>query len=164
MVYCSAGHTGQVEGATRNPRQDCSERFDRVFGAGRVAGLEVRAGKICRYAPTLVPGLLQTADCARAAIRVNDPLLAAEEVEERVADRRVTGPEREKAPLCLRGGPGRRRGGVRLTRRGPACLPRLPRLPRLLRLLRLLRRGVQAVRGVADGHGRCRARARLGAC
>lgn len=107
LVFCSTGYIGQIEIATRNPQAELSERLDKVFETGghfarvyalvahnqhafhfaRVAELEAQAEKIYQYAPTLVPGLLQTADYARAVIRVCNPFMSAEEVEEIVSAR-----------------------------------------------------------------------------
>jgi transcriptional regulator with XRE-family HTH domain len=47
-------------------------------------GLEAEAAEIKTYQPQLVPGLLQTADYARAVIRVEHPDATDEEVERRV--------------------------------------------------------------------------------
>ncbi|GAA2105668.1 helix-turn-helix transcriptional regulator [Kitasatospora saccharophila] len=107
LVYCSGGYIGQIEVAARNPQAELSERFDKVFETGdhfariyllaahrqhaahftRVAELEAQAEQIFEYAPTLVPGLLQTADYARAVIRASNPFIEAEEVEEKVSAR-----------------------------------------------------------------------------
>src|SRR5260370_10122693 len=48
-------------------------------------GLEAEAATIRTYEPELVPGLLQTADYARAVIRAGRPRDTMEEIERRVA-------------------------------------------------------------------------------
>ncbi|WP_051731725.1 helix-turn-helix domain-containing protein [Kitasatospora phosalacinea] len=107
MVYCSAGYIGQFEGATRNPQKEFSDRFDKVFESdghfariyslvagnrhapyfGQVAELEAQAKTIALYAPTLVPGLLQTPDYARAVIRTGQPFSSPAEKEEKLRAR-----------------------------------------------------------------------------
>ncbi|MFC3257988.1 DUF5753 domain-containing protein, partial [Streptomyces xanthochromogenes] len=49
--------------------------------------LEALATQICEFAPTVVPGLLQTAPYARAVTIATNPLAADEYVEEKVAAR-----------------------------------------------------------------------------
>ncbi|MFB7943693.1 Scr1 family TA system antitoxin-like transcriptional regulator [Kitasatospora phosalacinea] len=107
LVFCSGGYIGQIEVAVRKPQADLSERLDKALDTGghfarlypmvartrhaayfaRVAELEAQAVTISQYAPTLVPGLLQTADYARAVIRASDPFFSSGEVDDKVAAR-----------------------------------------------------------------------------
>ncbi|MQY13046.1 hypothetical protein SRB5_31860 [Streptomyces sp. RB5] len=107
LVFCSGTYIGQIEAATRNPQLDLAERIDAVLNTGgylarlcpmvtrsrhadyfaAAAELEPMAVTISEYAPTLVPGLLQTEEYARAVIRAADPLALPEQVAERVAAR-----------------------------------------------------------------------------
>jgi hypothetical protein len=48
-------------------------------------GLEQACSVIRTYEPQLVPGLLQTEECARTVIRLGHPNVSAEEIERRVA-------------------------------------------------------------------------------
>jgi hypothetical protein len=48
-------------------------------------GLEQASSIIRTYEPQLVPGLLQTEECARATIRMSHPTVSGEEIERRVA-------------------------------------------------------------------------------
>ncbi|MFJ3088937.1 DUF5753 domain-containing protein [Streptomyces sp. NPDC086838] len=56
---------------------------------GRLLALEETADHIHGWHPTLMPGMLQTADYARAAITASAPALAPETVEERATARTV---------------------------------------------------------------------------
>lgn len=55
----------------------------------RLLAVEDAADTITGWHPTLMPGMLQTADYARAAIAASAPALAAEDVDQRAADRTV---------------------------------------------------------------------------
>ncbi|MGW4813953.1 helix-turn-helix domain-containing protein [Kitasatospora cineracea] len=107
LVFCSGAYLGQIEVAVRKPQADLSGRLDAALGTGghftrlypmvartrhaahfaRAAELEAQAETISQYAPTLVPGLLQTADYARAVIRTGQPFSSAAEVDDKVAAR-----------------------------------------------------------------------------
>jgi transcriptional regulator with XRE-family HTH domain len=67
-------------------------------------GLEEAASQLAWYEPELVPGLLQTADYARAVIEADKPHVDAEEIGRRVALRieRQALIRRPTAPLALR--------------------------------------------------------------
>lgn len=85
-VFCSGAYIGQLEAAVRRPQSGLSERFDALFGSGElltrlcalankskhadyfaeVADLEALAMAIQEYAPTWLPGLLQTEEYAKA--------------------------------------------------------------------------------------------------
>ena len=106
-VFCSGSYIGQIEMATRKPQPDLAERIDAVLGTGglftrmcamvntkrlaeyfaEVAELEATAVTIGEYAPTLVPGLLQTKGYARAVFRAAQPFSSAEEIDDQVATR-----------------------------------------------------------------------------
>jgi hypothetical protein len=58
------------------------ERYAEYFA--HVAELERLATEICEYGPTVVPGLLQTAEYARAIYLASNPLAADESIEEMV--------------------------------------------------------------------------------
>jgi hypothetical protein len=60
-------------------------RYAEYFAA--VAELEALASTICDFAPTLVPGLLQTTAYARAVILATNPFATDDYVEEKVAAR-----------------------------------------------------------------------------
>ncbi|MFD4141382.1 Scr1 family TA system antitoxin-like transcriptional regulator [Streptomyces sp. NPDC058572] len=108
QVFVSGGYIGQFEQAIRKPQLDVAQRIDdslqtdgffermcrklidkspyaEYFRA--VAELEVLATKICEFAPTVVPGLLQTAEYARAVTIAANPFATEEYVEEKVAAR-----------------------------------------------------------------------------
>jgi hypothetical protein len=107
LVYCSGAYISQIEAATRKPQFDLAERVDAVLKTGgylarlcpmvtksrhaeyfaAAAELEATAQSICEYAPTLVPGLLQTEEYARAVVWAASPLAAGKDVDERTAAR-----------------------------------------------------------------------------
>ncbi|MFC3576788.1 helix-turn-helix transcriptional regulator [Streptomyces yaanensis] len=107
-VFVSGGYIGQFEQAIRKPQLDVAQRIDDVLQTegffertwrkliddtryadyfAEVVELERTATKICEFAPTLVPGLLQTAAYARAVTVANNPFATDEYVEETVAAR-----------------------------------------------------------------------------
>ncbi|MDT0441949.1 helix-turn-helix domain-containing protein [Streptomyces johnsoniae] len=107
-VFTGAGYLAQIERAERKLQPDLAQLLDREFGtdsffkdlataikkASRLAEyfadtaeLEQIATAILEYAPTLIPGLLQTEAYARALMEAADPLRPPEKVEEMVAAR-----------------------------------------------------------------------------
>ncbi|MFC4609801.1 helix-turn-helix domain-containing protein [Streptomyces maoxianensis] len=107
-VFVSGGYVGQFEQAIRKPQLDVAQRIDETLQTGGffermcrklikeqryadyfapVAELERLATKICEFAPTVVPGLLQTAAYARAVTIAANPFAADEYVEETVSAR-----------------------------------------------------------------------------
>ncbi|MCJ1681176.1 helix-turn-helix transcriptional regulator [Streptomyces sp. APSN-46.1] len=106
LIFTSGAYVGQMECGTRRLRPEIAEAIDRVLGTGdyftrlarafkskhveyfaEAAELERLATAIFDYGPTLVPGLLQTADYARAVIRATSPTALAEHVDTLVAAR-----------------------------------------------------------------------------
>jgi len=108
-VFVSGGYIGQFEQAIRKPQLDVAQRIDDLLQTGgffertwrkliddtryadyfaAVVELERTATKIAEFAPTLVPGLLQTAAYARAVMVAGNPFVTDEYVEEKVAARR----------------------------------------------------------------------------
>ncbi|WP_030814779.1 helix-turn-helix domain-containing protein [Streptomyces sp. NRRL F-2799] len=104
-VFVSGGYIGQFEQAIRKPQLDVAQRIDQVLRTdgfferlwrklikeqqfaeyfAHAAELERLATSICEWAPTVVPGLLQTPDYARAIYRAANPLAADEWIEEMV--------------------------------------------------------------------------------
>jgi len=107
-VFVSGGYIGQFEQAIRKPQLDVAQRIDDVLQTegffertwrkliddtryadyfAEVVELERTATKICEFAPTLVPGLLQTAAYARAVTLATNPFATDEYVEEKVSAR-----------------------------------------------------------------------------
>ncbi|PJM99639.1 transcriptional regulator [Streptomyces sp. CB01201] len=107
-VFVSGGYIGQFEQAIRKPQLDVAQRIDHILQTdgffermwrklikdspyadyfAAAAELEALATQICEFAPTVVPGLLQTAPYARAVTIATNPLAADEYVEEKVAAR-----------------------------------------------------------------------------
>ncbi|MFF7139671.1 MULTISPECIES: helix-turn-helix domain-containing protein [Streptomyces] len=107
-VFVSGGYIGQFEQAIRKPQLDVAQRIDEVLGTSgffertwrkliddtryadyfaAVVELERTATKICEFAPTLVPGLLQTAQYASAVTLANNPFATDEYVEDTVTAR-----------------------------------------------------------------------------
>jgi transcriptional regulator with XRE-family HTH domain len=107
-VFVSGGYIGQFEQAIRKPQLDVAQRIDGVLQTegfferlwrkliderryadyfAEVVELERLATKICEFAPTLVPGLLQTAEYARAVTLAANPFVTDEYVDETVAAR-----------------------------------------------------------------------------
>ncbi|MGW4701880.1 helix-turn-helix domain-containing protein [Streptomyces sp. NPDC004285] len=108
LVFVSGAYIGLFEQGIRKPQLDVAERIDRVLQTGgifertvrdlinkspyasyfhEVAELEVVATKICEFAPTVVPGLLQTAEYARAVTVAMHPFATEEFIEEKVTAR-----------------------------------------------------------------------------
>lgn len=108
-VFVSGGYIGQFEQAIRKPQLDVAQRIDSLLQSGgffermwrkliddtryadyfaEVVELERTATKIAEFAPTLVPGLLQTADYARAVMLAGNPFVTDEDIEEKVTARR----------------------------------------------------------------------------
>ncbi|GGX55412.1 helix-turn-helix domain-containing protein [Streptomyces fructofermentans] len=108
-VFVSGGYIGQFEQAIRKPQLDAARRIDgtlqtdgffertwrKLIDDRRYAGyfaevveLERTATKISAFAPTLVPGLLQTAPYTRAVMLAGNPFISDDYVEEKTAARR----------------------------------------------------------------------------
>ncbi|ELS53068.1 helix-turn-helix domain-containing protein [Streptomyces viridochromogenes] len=107
-VFVSGGYIGQFEQAIRKPQLDIAQRIDEVLQTdgiferlwqklirdqryadyfAEVVELERLATRICEFAPTVVPGLLQTAAYARAVTVAANPFVTDEYVEEKVTAR-----------------------------------------------------------------------------
>jgi transcriptional regulator with XRE-family HTH domain len=107
-VFVSGGYIGQFEQAIRKPQLDVAVRIDEVLQTDRfferlwrkligasghaeyfsaAAELEALATKVCDFAPTIVPGLMQTAAYTRAVIMAGNPFDTDEAIEEKVANR-----------------------------------------------------------------------------
>lgn len=107
-VFVSGGYIGQFEQAIRKPQLDVAQRIDetlqtdgfferlcrKLINTSRYADyfaaaaeLEALATEICEFAPTLVPGLLQTSEYARAVTQAANPFAADEYIEEKVTAR-----------------------------------------------------------------------------
>ncbi|MFD8299056.1 helix-turn-helix domain-containing protein [Streptomyces bauhiniae] len=107
-VFVSGGYIGQFEQAIRKPQLDVAQRIDQVLGTdgiferlcrkliddpryadyfAQVVELERLATLICEFAPTVVPGLLQTKEYARAVTIAANPFQADEYVDEIVTAR-----------------------------------------------------------------------------
>ncbi|MGW2559939.1 helix-turn-helix domain-containing protein [Streptomyces sp. NPDC001514] len=107
-VFVSGGYIGQFEQAIRKPQKDVAGRIDETLQTdgffermwkkmiakspyadyfAAVAELEALATKICEFAPTVVPGLLQTAEYARAVTLAANPFVSERYVEEKVTSR-----------------------------------------------------------------------------
>jgi hypothetical protein len=108
VFFVSGAYIGQFEQAIRKPQLDVALRIDEVLQTdgiferlckrlindkryadyfAKAAELEALATKICDFAPTLVPGLLQTAEYARAVTVAMNPLATDEYIEEKVSGR-----------------------------------------------------------------------------
>ncbi|MFD0007736.1 Scr1 family TA system antitoxin-like transcriptional regulator [Streptomyces sp. NPDC127178] len=102
-VFVSGGYIGQFEQAIRKPQRDVAQRIDEALQTdgiferlwrklikeqpyteyfAHVAELERLATEICEYAPTVIPGLLQTPEYARAVFLASNPFAADEYIEE----------------------------------------------------------------------------------
>ncbi len=107
-VFVSGGYIGQFEQAIRKPQLDVAQRIDEVLQTegffertwrkliddkryadhfAEVVELERLATKICEFAPTLVPGLLQTAEYTRAVTLASNPFVTEEYIQEKVTAR-----------------------------------------------------------------------------
>lgn len=107
-VFVSGGYIGQFEQAIRKPQRDVAQRIDEALQTDGIferlwrklikeqpyteyfahaAELERLATEICEFAPTVVPGLLQTREYARAVFLASNPLAADEYIEELVRGR-----------------------------------------------------------------------------
>ncbi|WP_409236198.1 helix-turn-helix domain-containing protein [Streptomyces sp. PA5.6] len=107
-VFVSGGYIGQFEQAIRKPQLDVAQRIDEVLQTdgffermcrnliddkryadyfAEVVELEALATRICEFAPTLIPGLLQTAAYARAVTLAANPFVTDAYVEEIVTAR-----------------------------------------------------------------------------
>lgn len=107
-VFVSGGYIGQFEQAIRKPQIDVAQRIDEVLQTdgffermcrklinnsryaeyfAAAAELESLATAICEFEPTVIPGLLQTPDYARAVIRASNPLATEEFIEDIVRAR-----------------------------------------------------------------------------
>ncbi|WP_328503219.1 helix-turn-helix transcriptional regulator [Streptomyces sp. NBC_00457] len=107
-VFVSGAYIGQFEQAIRKPQLDIAQRIDEVLQTdgiferawrkliddkryadyfAAVVELERTATKIAEFAPTVVPGLLQTAAYARAVTIAANPFVTDEYEEEKVTAR-----------------------------------------------------------------------------
>ncbi|MFI7338012.1 helix-turn-helix domain-containing protein [Streptomyces sp. NPDC050085] len=107
-VFVSGGYIGQFEQAIRKPQLDVARRiddalqtdgiFERMWRSliddhryadyfAEVVELERLATRICQFAPTVVPGLLQTAAYAEAVTVAANPFVTDAYVEEKVTAR-----------------------------------------------------------------------------
>ncbi|NUP19058.1 MAG: helix-turn-helix transcriptional regulator [Streptomyces sp.] len=107
-VFVSGGYIGQFEQAIRKPQLDVAQRIDEVLQTDGIferlwrklikeqpyteyfahaAELERLATEICDWAPTVVPGLLQTPEYARAMFLAGNYFAAEEYIEELVRGR-----------------------------------------------------------------------------
>ncbi|MGW1508772.1 helix-turn-helix domain-containing protein [Streptomyces sp. NPDC002394] len=107
-VFVSGAYIGLFEQGIRKPQLDVAVRIDETLQTGsffertvrklidtspyapyfaEVAELERVATKICEFAPTVVPGLLQTAEYARAVTVAANPFVTEEYIEEKVTSR-----------------------------------------------------------------------------
>lgn len=100
-AFCSDSYIAHFESGTRRPQEEASKLFDETLGSGEhlqrlcelarrtklaeyfadAAELEKRALTISEYAPTLVPGLLQTETYARTVTRASLPFVPHDRVE-----------------------------------------------------------------------------------
>ncbi|GHC73471.1 helix-turn-helix domain-containing protein [Streptomyces cinnamoneus] len=107
-VICSGSYIGQFETAMRKPQLDVAQRIDVELGTGGFLGrmckelidsspyadcfaeaayLEGMAATIREYAPTFVPGVLQTAAYGRAVFLGGFPFIPEDDIQARVAAR-----------------------------------------------------------------------------
>ncbi|WP_137989399.1 helix-turn-helix domain-containing protein [Streptomyces vilmorinianum] len=109
-VFVSGGYIGQFEQGIRKPQLDVAQRIDDVLQTGGffertcrrlinaspyasyfepVVELESLATKICEFAPTVMAGLLQTAEYGRAVALGGNPFVTDAYVDEMVTARRA---------------------------------------------------------------------------
>ncbi|GGU76039.1 transcriptional regulator [Streptomyces filipinensis] len=107
-VFVSGAYIGQFEQAIRKPQLDIAQRIDEVLQTdgiferlcrkliddrryaeyfAEVVELERVATRICEFAPTVVPGLLQTKDYAEAVTLAANPFVTDEYVADIVTAR-----------------------------------------------------------------------------
>ncbi|MFB7451627.1 Scr1 family TA system antitoxin-like transcriptional regulator [Streptomyces sp. NPDC056194] len=107
-VFVSGAYISLFEQGIRKPQLDVAKRIDEVLQTGgifertwrklinkspyasyfsAVAELEAVATRICEFAPAVVPGLLQTAEYARAVTVAMHPFATEEFIEEKVTAR-----------------------------------------------------------------------------
>ncbi|KAA0932162.1 helix-turn-helix domain-containing protein [Streptomyces apricus] len=107
-VFVSGGYIGQFEQAIRKPQLDVASRIDEILQTdgfferlwrklivdqpyteyfAHVVELERLATEICEYAPTVVPGLLQTREYARAVFLAGNPLSPDDHIEDLIKGR-----------------------------------------------------------------------------
>ncbi|GAA3972736.1 helix-turn-helix transcriptional regulator [Streptomyces marokkonensis] len=107
-VFVSGGYIGQFEQAIRKPQLDVAQRIDGVLQTdgiferlcrkliddpryadyfAHVVELERLATRVCEFAPTVVPGLLQTQQYARAVTIAANPFKSDAYVDEIVTAR-----------------------------------------------------------------------------
>lgn len=107
-VFVSGGYIGQFEQAIRKPQLDVAVRIDETLQTdgfferlwrklikdqpyteyfAHVAELEQLATDIYEYGPTVVPGLLQTREYARAVFLAGNPFAPDEYIEELIKGR-----------------------------------------------------------------------------
>ncbi|WP_440553926.1 helix-turn-helix domain-containing protein [Streptomyces sp. SCPE 10] len=108
LVFISGAYIGQFEQAIRKPQLDIAQRIDKALGTDgiferlcrklindrryadyfvEVVELERLATRICEFAPTAIPGLLQTPDYARAVTLAANPFVTDEYVQDIVTAR-----------------------------------------------------------------------------
>ncbi|OIK24759.1 helix-turn-helix domain-containing protein [Streptomyces malaysiense] len=108
LVFVSGGYIGQFEQAIRKPQADVAQRLDTVLQTdgfferlwkklikeqpydayfAHVVELERLATAIYQWAPSVVPGLLQTREYAQAMFLAGNPLANDEYIEELVSAR-----------------------------------------------------------------------------
>ncbi|MFF8602668.1 Scr1 family TA system antitoxin-like transcriptional regulator [Streptomyces sp. NPDC015232] len=108
QVFVSGAYIGLFEQGVRKPQLDVAQRIDQALQTTgifertcrdlinaspyasyfhEVAELEAVATKLCEFAPTVVPGLLQTAEYARAVTVAVHPFATEQYVEEKVTSR-----------------------------------------------------------------------------
>ncbi|MFD7063045.1 Scr1 family TA system antitoxin-like transcriptional regulator [Streptomyces sp. NPDC059906] len=107
-VFVSGGYIGQFEQAIRKPQLDVAQRIDETLQTGgiferlwkklikdqpyeeyfaQVVELERLATEFHEFAPTVLPGLLQTSEYARALFLASNPFATDEYIEELVRGR-----------------------------------------------------------------------------
>ncbi|MFG2328540.1 helix-turn-helix domain-containing protein [Streptomyces sp. NPDC048604] len=107
-VFVSGGYIGQFEQAIRKPQLDVAQRIDEVLQTdgfferlcrklidkspyasyfAAAAELERVTTEMCEFAPTLVPGVLQTESYARAIMRASNPFTPEESIDAKVSAR-----------------------------------------------------------------------------